>query len=186
MPSRSPAASTRSSRDWVSRNRRRVHLFRASASLANALYSRGVGERDDGLRDAPLKVLLAGNSSKLPLVKSAFCEIFEIGEDKLVFQADRLKTAVAQGACEDESLRRDLGDQGLIQWETVGAVDRLPFSIGLYSPDLKGLSQYEDGFIPVFKRGTSPGDDEGTFAASHDEGVPLQEVADGCFVVAGV
>ena len=135
----------------------------------HALYTRGVGERDDGLRETPLKVLLAGNSSKLPLVKSAFCEIFEIGEDKLVFQADRLKTAVAQGACEDESLRRDLGEQGLIQWETVGAVDRLPFSIGLYSPDLKGLSQYEDGFIPVFKRGTSPSEAEGTFVASHEE-----------------
>jgi molecular chaperone DnaK (HSP70) len=135
----------------------------------HALYTKGVAERDDGLRDVPLKVLLAGNSSKLPLVRSMFCDVFEIGDDKLVFQADRLKTAVAQGACEKESLRRDLGEGGLIQWETVGAVDRLPFSIGLFSPDLKGLSQYQDGFIPIFTRGTSPGEDEATFVATHEE-----------------
>jgi len=135
----------------------------------HALYTKGVAERDDGLKEAPLKILLAGNSSKLPLVRELFCDIFEIGEDKLVFQADRLKTAVAQGACEKESLRRDLGDQGLIQWETVGGVDRLPFSIGLFSPDLKGLSQYQDGFIPIFARGTSPGEDGDTFVATHEE-----------------
>ena len=149
---------------------RRINAaVRETVQKSYDLYRNAIDERDDGLKDEQAIILLAGNSSKLPLVKELFCEIFETSDRNLVFQADRLKTAVAQGACEAEGIQRDFGSQGLIQWEMVGSVDRLPYSIGLFSPDLIGTTQFDTGFIPIFARGTSPGEEAAVFNATHEE-----------------
>jgi hypothetical protein len=104
-----------------------------------------------------LRILLFGNSSNLPIVRKKFLEIFKVDPSSVVFERQTCKTSVAAGACEEYNLRKTMGSKNaLIQFEPVGFLDKLPFAIGVYHPDLR-LVGFETGFWPLFDRGTAIG-----------------------------
>lgn len=105
---------------------------------------------------AKLKVLLAGNSSMLPIVKDRFLSIFKLDESDLHMNPKRLKKSVAQGACEEYSLLKEFGQGGLINYNSNDFLNRFPYSVGLYHKDL-ALVGYKGGFCPIFKRGDGEG-----------------------------
>ena len=53
-------------------------------------------------------VLLAGNSSRLPLVRKMAEELFGVPSDRVVMDPQGVKAAVAQGACEEHLLKKTL------------------------------------------------------------------------------
>ena len=112
-----------------------------------------VGDRGGSQEEKNLRILLFGNSSNLPIVKKKFLEIFKCDPSSVVFEKATAKTSVAAGACEEYGLRKAFGKGGLIAYEPVGFLDRLPFAVGVYHPDLK-LVGFETGFWPLFDRGT--------------------------------
>jgi hypothetical protein len=116
----------------------------------------GAGKAEEKI---PLKLLLAGNSCKLPLVKDLIKEIFtSIEERDVIFEPKRLKKSVAQGAAEDAFLEKEFGGKGgLIEASTAGFLERFPYSIGLYHRDLV-VAGYKNGFCPIFSRGQGSGD----------------------------
>jgi molecular chaperone DnaK (HSP70) len=103
-----------------------------------------------------LRVLLFGNSSHLPAVKTKVMEIFRIPKENLIHNTEELKTAVASGACDEYGLRKAFGERGLIHYEPVGFLDKIPYAMGLYHRDLS-LVGWENGFWPIFERGTGIG-----------------------------
>ncbi|MHC4663563.1 MAG: Hsp70 family protein [Planctomycetota bacterium] len=104
----------------------------------------------------PLKILLYGNSSHLPVVKEKLLETFGIGENDLVVDRELLKASVALGACEEQSLRREFGSEGFIRYSGTDFLNSLPYSIGLLHRELERLG-YKNGFAPIFRRETKTG-----------------------------
>jgi predicted nucleic acid-binding Zn-ribbon protein len=103
-----------------------------------------------------LKILMAGNSSNLAVVREKLMEKFNLDAGNLIFNRGSLKTSVASGACEEYSLKKDFGDSGLISYRSTGFLDRVPYSIGFYHPEFQRLG-FPTGFCPVFPRGTEVG-----------------------------
>lgn len=95
------------------------------------------------------KLLLAGNASSLPLVQSKINEIFEL-EPRDLLRPKNLKSMVAQGAASEMLLRREFGSQGYIHFESRDFLNRLPYSLGMYSRFV--------GFQTIFQRGSNVGD----------------------------
>lgn len=99
----------------------------------------------------PLTVLVTGNSSILPVVRRSFAELLQGVEHELVWDERTRKTSVVQGAVEECLLRREFGGEGGgIHYRSVDFLDRLPFSVGLWSRFV--------GFRPLFGRGAREGD----------------------------
>ena len=130
----------------------------------------------------PVRVLLAGNSSKLPMIRRIFCDVFQKPENELFADSTTGKASVksitALGCCEVASLRRAFGKGGLIALESHDFTERLPYAIGLSHPDLR-IAGFENGFCPLFKRGTAAG--ERLFLSSENyflifEGLQILEV----------
>ncbi len=115
-----------------------------------------VGDRGGSTEEKNLRILLFGNSSNLPIVKRKFLDVFKCDPTSVIFEKATAKTSVAAGACEEYGLRKAFGKGGLISYEPVGFLDRLPFAIGVYHPDLK-LVGFETGFWPLFDRGAAIG-----------------------------
>jgi hypothetical protein len=120
--------------------------------LAPPLNTTSAGRRPRARRARPrLTVLLTGNSSILPLVRRTFAEVFRGVDHELVWDERTRKTSVVQGAVEESLLRAEFGNEGGgIHYSSVDFLDRLPFSIGLYSRFV--------GFRPLFARGSVEGD----------------------------
>lgn len=98
-----------------------------------------------------LTVLLTGNASILPLVRRTFAEVFRGLDHELVWDERTRKTSVVQGAVEESLLRAEFGEEGGgIHYTSTDFLERLPFSIGLYSRFV--------GFRPIFHRGAREGD----------------------------
>jgi molecular chaperone DnaK (HSP70) len=104
----------------------------------------------------PLKILVYGNSSHLPIVKEKLLEVFDIGESDLVVDRELLKASVALGACEEHSLRREFGAEGFIRYHGTDFLNALPYSVGLLHRELTRLG-YKNGFAPIFRRGSEKG-----------------------------
>ena len=105
----------------------------------------------------PLKVILAGNSSNLPIVQQKIREAFsEVSEEDIVIDPKELKTAVAIGACEEYVLRTTFGEEGAISYSAKGFLTRVPYSIGLLDKQLELLdpAKFPNGFYTIFERGT--------------------------------
>ncbi|MFC1707136.1 Hsp70 family protein [Planctomycetota bacterium] len=106
--------------------------------------------------EVDVKVLMFGNSSNLPIVKETIVKSFKLDEHNLVFDRATLKNAVARGASEEYSLRQAFGATGLIQYDSIGFLDRLPYALGLLHKDLE-LVGFKGGFCPIFERGVELG-----------------------------
>lgn len=99
----------------------------------------------------PLTVLVTGNSSILPVVRRSFAAALEGLEHELVWDERTRKTSVVQGAAEECLLRREFGSEGGgIHYTSLDFLDRLPFSVGLWSRFV--------GFKPLFRRGAREGE----------------------------
>ncbi len=153
------------------------------------LYTSSLAGEQKGIRvrsksknvTAKLKVLLAGNSSKLPIVRDRVLSIFNLDESDLHLNPRRLKKAVAQGACEEYSILKEFGEGGLINYNSNDFLERFPYSVGLYHKDL-ALVGYKGGFCPIFTRGDGKGtavtlDSESNFLI-HDKLTDLALYAD--------
>jgi molecular chaperone DnaK (HSP70) len=136
-------------------------------SKAAQLYenAQGEGEGGDGLtllvggqqaERPPLRVLLLGNCSNLPLVQSKVTAAFGGDDQSVVFNSNNLKKAVACGAAEEYALRKEFGQRGLITYSPKGFLDSLPYSLGIMHRDL-ALMGYPNGFCPIFHRGAQVG-----------------------------
>ncbi|GDY12148.1 hypothetical protein LBMAG53_10260 [Planctomycetota bacterium] len=101
----------------------------------------------------PVTVLLAGNSARLPIVRRLVCEICQIDDHSVVMDPHGVKATVAQGACAEHLLRKDLGG-GLIAYDAGDFTDRIPYSIGLFHKEL-ALLGHAGGFATVLPRGTA-------------------------------
>ena len=113
------------------------------------LLSTAARRRPEGL--PPLVVLVTGNSSILPIVRRSFAELFQGVEHELVWDERTRKTSVVQGAVEESLLRREFGAEGGgIHYRSVDFLDRLPFTVGLWSRFM--------GFRPLLRRGAREGD----------------------------
>jgi hypothetical protein len=113
------------------------------ALLSTSHHPRDQGE---GARRSDLTVLITGNSSILPVVHRTFADVFRGIDHEIVYDERTRKTAVVQGAVEECLMAREFGrDGGGIHYASLNFLDRLPFSIGLYSRFV--------GFRPVFTRG---------------------------------
>lgn len=132
-----------------------AHLL-ASADQSSAGVS---GLNFGGLAAAPaapqVTVLLAGNGSRMPLVREMMIELCKVDPAVVVMDPKGLKATVAQGACEEHILNRDFGASGgLIQYVTGDFTHRLPCAIGVFHKELSLLG-YPGGFAPVLPRGTA-------------------------------
>lgn len=116
------------------------------------LISTSARRRPSPRRTRPrLTVLLTGNASILPLVRRTFAEVFRGVEHELVWDERTRKTSVVQGAVEESLLRAEFGEEGGgVHYTSTDFLERLPFSIGLYSRFV--------GFRPFFTRGAREGD----------------------------
>jgi hypothetical protein len=103
---------------------------------------------NDEKMQPPLKILLAGNASSLPIVKEKISEIFGI-ESRDLIRPEYLKRSVAQGAAEELFMRRQFGSNGFIHFDSKNFLNCLPYSVGLYNRHI--------GFYPIFKRGSGDG-----------------------------
>ncbi len=101
-------------------------------------------------------VLLCGNGSRLPAVRRAVREVLSVGDDELAWTPARAKPMVAQGAAEEEAQRRHFGGE-FVEVEVDGFVERLPYAVGLYHPDVQDTPGFRDGFFELFPRGAKPG-----------------------------
>lgn len=149
---------TRQEMDARIGDRIRAAMLKAKALYLNALDDAGdqkivIGGQREAAGKVPLKLLLAGNSARLPLVRELVDELFQLDAKDISYEPKRLKKAVAQGAAEDSFLEREFGGGGgLISANTTGFLERFPYSIGLYHRDLT-MAGYKDGFCPIFRRG---------------------------------
>ena len=114
----------------------------------------GIGATGAEKGGRQLTVLLAGNSSRLPVVRKVVEESFGLDAHSVVMDPNGVKATVAQGACEEHILRRDFGTEGgLIEYDAGDFTTRLPYSIGLFHKELS-LIGFAGGFAPVMNRGT--------------------------------
>jgi molecular chaperone DnaK (HSP70) len=145
----------------------RPHLTRSIGKAAHLLASVDQGAAPvsglnfGGLAAAPaapqVTVLLAGNGSRLPLVRELMAELCKVEPAQVVMDPKGLKATVAQGACEEHILNRDFGASGgLIQYVTRDFTSNLPCSVGVFHKELSLLG-YPGGFAPVLPRGTATG-----------------------------
>jgi hypothetical protein len=104
------------------------------------------------------QILLCGNGSRLPAVRRAVREVLSVGEDEFAWTPARAKPMVAQGAAEEEAQRRHFGGE-FVEVEVDGFVERLPYAVGLYHPDVQDSPGFKDGFFEVFARGARPGEE---------------------------
>jgi hypothetical protein len=104
----------------------------------------------------PLRVLLLGNCSNLPVIQKMVSESFGAEGQSVVFDSGNLKKAVACGACEEFALRKEFGARGLITYAPSGFLDMLPYAVGIQHRDL-ALMGYPNGFCPIFNRGAKVG-----------------------------
>ena len=119
-----------------------------------------VGGPADKKEQKPLKVILAGNSSRLPIVQEKVRAIFnDLPDNNFVISKKEMKTAVATGACEEWNLRSRFGEEGHIRYSATGFLQRIPYSIGLLHEKLELLDprRFPKGFYTVFERGTEVG-----------------------------
>lgn len=156
---------------------------------ARNLYEGAQGEEEDGLtlvagqqaERPPLRVLLLGNCSNLPIIQEKVRETFAAEGREIVFNKKNLKKAVACGACEEYALRKEFGARGLITYTPKGFLDRLPFAVGIQHRDL-ALMGYPRGFCPIFARGTRVGAstvlDENSAFLIHEKMADLAVFAD--------
>jgi hypothetical protein len=103
------------------------------------------------------QILLCGNGSRLPAVRRAVREVLSVGEDELAWTPARAKPMVAQGATEEEAQRRNFGGE-FVEVEIDGFLERLPYAIGLFHPDVQDTPGFKEGFCEVFARGARPGE----------------------------
>jgi hypothetical protein len=89
-------------------------------------------------------------------VRRAVREVLSVGEDELAWTPARAKPMVAQGAAEEEAQRRHFGGE-FVEVEVDGFVERLPYAVGLYHPDVQDTPGFREGFFEVFARGSKPG-----------------------------
>jgi len=136
----------------IERAVRRAHTLwqEAATTSVGGLVVSGAAD------NTPIKVLIAGNSCNLGVVRRMIAQAFEIPESEIGRNPGGLKASVAQGAAEEHALLRDFGSSGLISYRATGLTDRIPWAIGLYHPTLEGVG-FKDGFCPVFERGTPHG-----------------------------
>jgi molecular chaperone DnaK (HSP70) len=136
---------------------------------------------DMGGHDKELKILMAGNSSNLAIVREKLQALFNVDENNLIFNRGTLKTSVASGACEEYSLKKDFGDSGLISYHSTGFLDRIPYAIGFFHPEFQRLG-FPTGFCPIFVRGAGTGETVTVAAAEnfliHDKVKELPLFAD--------
>ncbi len=118
-----------------------------------AVSRKGPAQTEDSQN---LRILLLGNSSNLPITQRKILEIFRVDAASVIFDRGTAKTSVAAGACEEYFLRKAFGKGGLISYEPVGFLDKLPYALGVYHKDL-GLVGWDTGFWPVFDRGAAVG-----------------------------
>lgn len=134
---------------------------------AASLYENTQGESEGGegltlmvggaqAERPPLRVLLLGNCSNLPIVKDTVMNTFGGDDQSVIFNSDNLKKAVACGAAEEYALRKEFGARGLITYSPKGFLDKLPYSLGIMHRDL-ALMGYPNGFCPIFHRGAQVG-----------------------------
>jgi len=117
---------------------------------APILSSKASGRFKSSAGRRKLTLLITGNSSILPVVRRTFAEVFKGIDHELVWDERTRKTAVVQGAVEEELLAREFGQEGGgIHYSAVDFSDRIPFTIGLYSRFV--------GFRPLLPRGTVEG-----------------------------
>jgi hypothetical protein len=90
-------------------------------------------------------------------VRRAVREALSVGEDELAWTPARAKPMVAQGAAEEEAQRRHFGGE-FVELEVDGFVERLPYALGLYHPDVQETLGFKDGFFEVFARGARAGE----------------------------
>jgi hypothetical protein len=146
----------------------RPRILRA-VQKAHGLYKNAFERIDAALFDdeqtqhIPLTVILAGNSSRLPVVREVFREVFNISDSQIQVDSDNMKGVVAAGACDEQALGKAFGKGGLIHLESNDFSERLPYAIGMYHADLEMLG-FAGGFCPIFTRGSKDGAE-----------VPLQE-----------
>ncbi|MGH7145229.1 MAG: Hsp70 family protein [Planctomycetota bacterium] len=128
-----------------------------SLSLGGGKSGGGKGPEKKGAdAEAPLRVLLFGNSSRLPIVRRKFKEVFKnVDDQNLIYDPVNLKSSVARGACEEYMLRKVFGG-GLIEYSPEGFLNKLPYSVGVFHRDLEFVG-YKGGFCPIFTRGTQVG-----------------------------
>lgn len=125
-------------------------------SISQKVRRDALGPASPAAQTRPL-VLLCGNGSRLPAVRSAVQRILALGDEELAWSADRAKPLVAQGAAEEEAQRRHFGGE-LLLVELEGFADRLPYAIGLYHPDLRDAPGFVQGFQQLFGRGARAGE----------------------------
>ncbi|MCX7803588.1 MAG: Hsp70 family protein [Planctomycetota bacterium] len=138
--------------------RKAWHLSESIKQRAQRGIIVGAAKGTPGQDDTPLKVLLFGNSSNLPVIRDTFLKVFKMDPQNLIFEPGKLKNAVARGAAEEFNLRQTFGNRpgGLFQYESIGFLDRLPCAIGLFHKDL-ALVGFKNGFCPIFARETKVG-----------------------------
>ncbi len=127
------------------------------------IYESVQGDQTEGLtlvgeqsERPPLRVLLLGNCASLPLVRQSVNDAFGAEGQTVIFERKNLKRAVACGAAEEYSLRKEFGEKGLITYNPKGFLDRLPYAIGIQHRDL-ALMGYPNGFCAIFDRGARVG-----------------------------
>jgi hypothetical protein len=117
------------------------------------------------------QILLCGNGSRLPAVRRAVREALSVGEDELAWSPARAKPMVAQGAAEEEAQRRHFGGE-FVELDVDGFVERLPYAVGLYHPEIQETPGFHEGFFEIFPRSAK----EGASRVVGDE-VPLVHAA---------
>ncbi len=128
-----------------------LFLSTQAARTGGIVFADSVSEEEK-----ELKVLMAGNASNLAIVRDKIKSTFNLDDNNLLFNRGTLKTSVAQGACEEYSLKKDFGESGLISYRTTGFLDKVPYSVGFFHPEFQRLG-FASGFCPVFPRGTDVG-----------------------------
>ena len=99
----------------------------------------------------PTTVLLAGNGSRPPLVRRLVEELCGVPSQAVVADPQP-KTLVARGACAEQAMARDFGGgDGLLSFTPVLAHGALPYSIGLFHPQL-AIHGFPGGFVPLLPR----------------------------------
>ncbi|MCD4658423.1 MAG: hypothetical protein K8S87_12885 [Planctomycetes bacterium] len=116
---------------------------------AKGLYDnviRELKEEDPNYDPWKLYVVLAGNSSRIPLVQNLLKESFQNATD--IVQAKNLKGVTAQGSCEQSSL------PPFFKLISEDFSMKLPYSLGMWSRQL--YIKFMHGFEVIFPRGTKP------------------------------
>lgn len=123
--------------------------IKQAVKRAKGLYDqviRELKEEDPNYDPWKLYVVLAGNSSRIPLVQHLLRESFQNATD--IVQAKNLKGVTAQGSCEQSSL------PPFFKLISEDFSMKLPYSIGMWSRQL--YIKFMHGFEVIYPRGTKP------------------------------